>query len=156
MAHVTPAEVQQWIRNTRLAITSIDATKDETFTGIAFAKLVGRYTTTTWVDATTTPDLVRTCISMLYAAYEINAGNAEATNEINNYANHLESSAMALLGGLADGSISLSDFSDVGSGAVSHTAPEFWPTRMATLIAETDGWDAAGAAPLAFRMGKVF
>ena len=149
MAHVTPAEVQQWIRNTRLAVTGIDATKDETFTGIAFAKLVGRYTTTT-------PDLVRTCISMLYAAYEINAGNAESTNEVNNYANHLESSAMALLGGLADGSISLSDFSDLGSGTTSYTAPVFWPTRIATTIADTEGWDAVGAAPLAFRMSREF
>jgi len=155
MAHVSPAEIQEWIRNTRLAVTSVDATKDESFFRIASSKLTNRYNVTVWVDASTTPSLIRTIIGMLYAANEINAGNAESTNEINAYGVHLESSAMALLGGLADGSIDLVDIAVTDLG-VTYTDPVFWPTRMATAIAKSDGIDADGAAQQAFSMGQIF
>jgi hypothetical protein len=151
--HVTPAEVQQWIQDSRLTIAAVDPPLESS----AYSRVVGalalRYTTGSWTDATTTPPLVRSIISMLVAAWTINKAHAETVGDVDAYGVHLESSAMVLLGGLADGSILVDD---VVTGDYSTGQPAFWPTDLATTVAEEEGWDAEGAAPLLFTTGKLF
>jgi hypothetical protein len=151
--HVTVSEVQQWIQDTRLTVGSVNTDLESS----AFSRVVGalalRYTTATWVDASSTPALVRSIISMLIAAWTINRAHAETVGDVDAYGVHLESSAMVLLGGLADGSILIDD---TAIGDYSTGQPAFWPTDNATTIAEEEGWDAEGAAPLLFTAGKVF
>jgi hypothetical protein len=152
--HVTNIEIQQWIQDTRHPIDSVDtALESSAFSHVAGALAI-RYDTTTWIDVNTTPELVRSVISMLIAAWTINKSHAEAVGEVDSYGVHLESSALTLLGGLADGSITLSD--TVGVSDYATGRPAFWPTDIATQTAIDEGSDAEGAAPLAFSMGKVF
>jgi hypothetical protein len=151
--HVTPAEVQQWIQDSRLTIASVDPPLESS----AYSRVVGalalRYTTASWTDSTTTPALVRSIISMLIAAWTINKAHAETVGDVDAYGVHLESSAEVLLGGLADGSILIDD---TAVGDYSTGQPGFWPTDLATTVAAEEGWDAEGAAPLMFTTGKVF
>jgi hypothetical protein len=89
---------------------------------------------------------------MLYAAWYYRRSYSDQITDGYSYADKLESSALALLGGLAEGSSVLSE----GEPAREATSyPAFWPTEIATIVAETDP-EAEGAAVLAFRMGKVF
>lgn len=151
--HVSIAEVQQWIQDTRLSVGVVDPELEAS----AFSRVAGalalRYTTTSWVNTATTPTLVRAIISMLIAAWTINRAHAETVDQVDAYGIHLESSALVLLGGLADGSI-LADDTAVSDSATG--TPAFWPTDNATLVAKEEGWDADGAAPLMFTAGKVF
>lgn len=151
--HVTTAEVQQWIQDTRLTIATVDPALDAS----AYSRVVGvlalRYTTGTWIDSSTTPSLVRSIISMLIAAWTINKAHAETMGDVDAYGVHLESSALVLLGGLADGSILIDD---TAIGDYSMGQPVFWPTDIATTVATEQGWDADGAAPMMFSTGKVF
>jgi hypothetical protein len=151
--HVTVAEVQQWIQDTRLTVASVNPELESSAYSRVVSALALRYTTATWVDSTTTPALVRSIISMLIAAWTINRAHAETMGDVDAYGVHLESSAMILLGGLADGSI-LVDDTAIGDYATGQ--PAFWPTDIATTTATEEGWDADGAAPLMFTAGKVF
>jgi hypothetical protein len=155
--HVSEAEVQQWIRNSRLTITVVDPELENSAYSRVAATLAQRYETTTWVDEASTPDLIRSIISMLVAAWEINRGpGAETMNDVDSYGEHLESSALALLGSLADGSILLEDDDSGGSGGFATGQPIFFPTDVATTIAAEEGINADGAAQRAFTMGQVF
>lgn len=154
MTHVTPDEVQQWIQDSRLSIDAVDPVLDNTAHARVVAALALRYDTTTWVNVGTTPTLVRAIESMLQAATIINRAHAETMDEVDAYGVHLESSAIDLLGGLADGSIILDDTPN--SGDYASGQPSVWPTDTATQIAVDEGWEADGAAPLMFTVGKVF
>lgn len=151
--HVTDVEIQQWIQDDRLQVSDVDPSLESS----AFSRVEGalslRYDTTTWTTSTNTPALVRSVISMLMAAWIINRSHAEVTADVDSYGIHLESSALELLGALADGSITIGD--NITS-TYSTGQPVFWPTDLATTVAEEDGWDAEGAAPLMFTTGKVF
>lgn len=151
--HVSDVEVQQWIQDDRLQVTDVDPVLESS----AFSRVEGalslRYDTSTWTGTTTTPALVRSVISMLMAAYIMNRSHAEVTADVDSYGIHLESSALELLGALADGSITIGD--DI-TGTYSTGQPRFFPNDLATSIAEDEGWDAEGAAPLMFTTGKVF
>lgn len=151
--HVTAEEIQQWIQDSRLLVGSVDPALESSAYSRVVSALAQRYTTATWTDSTTTPDLIRSVISMLIAAWMINRAHAETVGDVDAYGVHLESSAMVLLGGLADGSILIDD---TAVGDYSAGQPGFWPTDMATTIATEEGWDAEGAAPLMFTAGKVF
>src|SRR3972149_4238239 len=148
--HVTFEEVQQWIQDTRLALDIVDPELENS----AFSRVQGalalRYDTNIWTDSTTTPDLIRSIVSMLIAAWTINRAHAETVGERDAYGVHLESSAMLLLGGLADGSILVDD---TAVGDYSAVQPGFWPTDVATQVAIDEGWDAEGAAPMMFTAG---
>lgn len=151
--HVDVTEVQQWIQDDRLQITNVDPVLESSAFSRTASALALRYDTAAWTDTTNTPDLIRTVISMLMAAWIINRSHGEVTGDVDSYGVHLESSAYDLLGGLADGSILAED---IVTSTYSTGQPAFWPTDMATTVADEEGWDADGAAPLMFTTGKVF
>lgn len=152
--HVTEVEVQQWVQNSRLTITGVDPTLESSAFSRVASALSLRYDTTTWLDDETTPSLVRSIISMLMGAWIINRAAGEASNETDSYGLHLESSALTLLGGLTDGSITLDDAPGAASSATG--SPAFWPTDLATTIALDEGNDAEGAAGRMFSIGQAF
>lgn len=151
--HVSETEVQQWIQNSRLTVDVVDPDLESS----AYSRVVGalalRYDTAAWTNQASTPALIRSIVSMLIAAWMINRAYAETVDEVDAYGAHLESSALTLLGGLADGSILVDD-----TITTTYTTgqPAFWPTDLATTIASEEGDTAEGAAPLAFTMGKLF
>ena len=153
--HVSVQEVQQWLEVTKLAVTDVDATLEDTFFNLVAGRLSARYDVASWTDETTTPKLVRVVVSMLIAAAVYNRSYAEQIADVSevSYGTRLELSAMSLLGGLADGSTDLVGEEGTESDI---SGPVFWPTDMATTIAAEEGADADGAAVRAFSMGMRF
>jgi hypothetical protein len=153
-AHVSIAEVQQWLEVTKARVTQLDLELEGTATELVLSQLRSTYAVEAWVDEGTTPKLVRSVISLLYAGWFYDRTYSEDTpDSATSYGSKLESAAMALLGSLVAGS-TLLDETTVPRDNTSF--PVFWPTDAATLIASQEGDDAEGAAPRAFTMGKVF
>ena len=70
---VTVKEVQSWIDDTIIKIDPSDLMEEQYAFGEAVVgKLAARFDTSEWVDATSTPLLVRSCIAMLCAAWRYN------------------------------------------------------------------------------------
>ena len=149
MSYVTQREVQTWLERTRLTVQVVDPNLESTAFAIC-AGYLNQHDSTLWVDAASTPLLVRKIIAMLVAAYVYMIQYGEDSDST--FGKTLESSAMELLGGLADGSIQLTD---VNADRDPTSYPTFFPTDAATTLFETDPTDPGGA-PRAFTMGKVF
>ena len=155
VAHISLEEAQQWFQSTKLQLEAIDAELEATASAMVLGHLADSYDTTTWVDSTSTPSLVRKIISMLHGAWLYNrvVSEQQVENAIT-YGDRLERAAMTLLESVAAGNVVLTDTTEVNLQDAS-TAMEFWPTDAATANAELLPEDAA-SAPRAFSMGKVF
>lgn len=149
MALVSSADVQAWLEPTKLRLDSDDDLVEEIHaSAIVMAQLSTRFDTSAWVDSTTTPQLVRTIISMLVAAYRYNSLYSETINEEREtYGDKLEEKAMLLLQQVVDGQLIIEEALD--GPAVTGTL-EFYPTDASTLI---DDEEDAGRK---FTMGQRF
>lgn len=153
-AHVTVAEVQQWLETSKLDLSgSFDLDLEASAAELVLSRLRAGYATDTWVDESTTPTLVRMIIAMFVAGWTYDRSFSEQGTETTSYGKQLESAAMDLLGGLVAGSSILSEGS-LERDATSY--PAFWPTDAATQIAEDEGSDADGAAVRWARAGMQF
>lgn len=157
MVHVSVAEVQQWLEPTKLnlGLGPVDAELDATAFQVVASALQGRYDTSTWVDANTTPDLVRKILSMLVAGYTYNRQYSE-NEDVATYGNWLIRYATTVAQGIDSGQdvlIGQDSFRDPNS------FPVFFPTDVATDLADPQQGgsvtDPAGA-PRSFSMGQVF
>ena len=73
MSRVTISEVQTWLDPTMIKIEEGDLIEEQHLFGESvIGKLSVRFDTSTWVDSTNTPSLVRSCIAMLCAAWRYN------------------------------------------------------------------------------------
>lgn len=152
--HVVFEEVQQWIQDSRLTLDTVDPELEVS----AFSRVAGalalRYDTTAWTGTSTTPDLIRSIISMLIAAWTINRAHAETVADVDSYGVHLEQAALQLLEGLRVGDIVIGD--TPGADSFATGSPAFFPTDASTQIAVDEGINADGATQLAFSMGTIF
>jgi hypothetical protein len=152
--HIDLQDVQQWLEVSKHQVTAVDAAQEATAFDIVVGALSARYDVDVWVDATTTPRMVKTVVSMLIAGWTYNRSYAEQiASGIDSYGDRLVSSAMSLLGGLADGTTDIIGEDETDANI---SGPVFWPTDLATTIAEDEGDDADGAAPRKFSMGRTF
>ena len=92
MPRVSVAEVQRWLDPTILSLAEDDELGEQDMFGEAVVgKLGARFDTSTWVDATTTPLLIRTCIAVLVASWRYNIlFSKTGTGELSPYSQHLE------------------------------------------------------------------
>lgn len=126
MAYITSQQVQQWLNQTKLTISEVDAELESTAQLIVFAAISTEYTTTTWVDASTTPQLIQRVISMFVAAWTyIRALSDEEGIDPDFWGARLEAMANKLLEQIADGSLTIP-----GADPVLNIAgyPSFYPT----------------------------
>jgi hypothetical protein len=155
--HVTIEEVQQWLEPTKLTVPSVDVELEATAALLVLNTLSTEYTTTTWVDDTTTPPIVRKIISMLVAAWLYNRAYSEETPDGNNYALWLESKAYALLQGLVSGTI---DIPEVPGEAAAIGPATYYPTDVTGAVEQYNalGYQVGvlGQDDIKFRMGDVF
>lgn len=157
MARVLLKELQQWFERSKLEVGDIDFELEATAVEMVFAKLSGKYSTTTWVDVGTTPRLVRKILSMLYAAWYYQRQYSEENPEEKMYGVRLEERARTLVDGVLLGALDLVDV----EGTVSKThGPVFWPTDA---TGSTQQYDAMGnaigredGADRKFSMGMLF
>lgn len=150
MARITPADVAAWSEKTKLAITTLDPALVDQVESEVIARLSAALDTSTWVDSTSTPLLIRTAIAKKYFAilywrfYSEDVGGQE-----NTYADKIDANAELIISSIIDGSM-------IVPGVVDSeiSSPSFYPTDASS--AQTPTFDDTSLGPNAFSMGTVF
>lgn len=148
MARVSVEEVQAWLEQTKLTIASINTALATQIEEMVISRLATAYTTTTWVDAATTPKLVRYIVSMLYASFFIDRQYSEDERS-NAWARRLNGIAETMILGILNGSI---DLLDVPAAQV-NASPSYYPNDASSALEVTDEDSSLGGP--SFSMGRV-
>lgn len=150
MARVTQREVQSWLELTKLSIAALNTDLLGQLEEEVLVQLSSVYATSTWVDETTTPKIVRVIIAKMYASWYIDKVYSENQDEGNDYAARLLANANMLLAGLVSG---LFEIPEVPSPQNPGTA-SFYPTDASSAMQPTEEDPSLG--PARFSLGKVF
>ena len=141
MARVTPDDVQVYLDPDLFEIPENDLIPEEqTFADQVFSRVSTAYDVSTWVDAATTPGLVRRILAMLIAANRYNKAHSEDDDAGNRYAYKLENRAWELVNMIVSGQALLYDATLLISDVID---PKFWPT------------DASGASEVLDALGHI-
>ncbi len=145
-------DVQPWLEVSKLRLDSDDKLAEEPFQSEFVKSRLAScdIDVTVWIDALTTPTLVKQIIGMLVAAHKYNTYYSETDEAAGNpYANKLEDRAGLLLEGICAGTIDLLDAIDdpatTGFGSVL-----FYPDD------NTGALEADKEEAVRFKMGTVF
>lgn len=160
MAYITLDEANAWLELTKLSFTVDNGRFSEELAdqnaAIIFSRLrpvFGTDVVATWTDASTTPKLVRTIITMYYVAAEYDKHYSDDVDDnVNNYATILRRLADQNIQGLIDGSVELEELPD---GNSSQGIPVFFPTDASSDNRIGFHEDPSDGGP-AFLMGQVF
>ncbi len=153
--HVTLPEVQQWLEPTKSTLATVDTELEDTAFQIVSSNLAQSYSVATWIDANSTPKLVRKVIALLIAAWEY--GRLFSQNDgFGEYPDRLEAMAFAILQNIVDGT---ADLTDVPGDPVEASGPLFYPTNnsSASEVIDSLGYTVgvAGSEDIKFRMGSI-
>jgi hypothetical protein len=151
---VTDGEVQQWLEDSKFPVASVDnQTELETSAkAVVFGELSNKWTTDTWVDPGSVPDMVRTIVSMLIAAYAYQAKVGQDDGE-ENYGTRLEARAMMLLAAVMSDTVEIGVEVDVEVQTAASAS--FFPTDASTSLYEDDPTNVGGT-PRFFTMNAEF
>ena len=153
MAVIALKDVQQWLEPTKLQLTELNTDLAESARAIAFSIVGEAYDTTTWVNPGVTPAAVKAAISLLVAGWTYQ--RAYSQNGTSKYGISLESKAMRLLEGIANGTNSLMEVPSPDTNLV-----DFFPTDASGYAEVYDAMGhlvgAAGSNDVAFTMSQRF
>lgn len=124
MAYLTEPDVQTWLETTKLDIVTVEDGLDSAAYLRVASALSDRYDISSWLDAASTPELVRQVMAMYYAAWYYRRTYSEDTDESPTYADWLEGLADTLLAGLADGSVDIPGLTPITED---EGEPDFYP-----------------------------
>jgi hypothetical protein len=147
VSRIIVAEAQAWAEGTKLTIPALDGNLLDHIE----AEVLGRLSTldsTTWIDSTTTPKIIRTIISKLYVAWVYDRAYSEDVEQGSNYADRLRLNAETLIQGIIDGTIVIPGIPDNAG------TPVFYPTDASSSQLPTV--DDPSLGPAAFSMGMRF
>jgi hypothetical protein len=126
MARITLVDAQAWAENTKLPFSVLDAALLNQVEIQVIAQLqscgIDAALIATWLDTATTPELVKSIISMMYVAWYYDRQYSEEQTEGNDYAAMLRNHAQMLLQGVCDGSIEIPGAPTIAG------KPAFFPT----------------------------
>lgn len=153
MPRITVAEAQAWVESTKFTIQDPFTTQDANLLSAIEEEVLARILTaypdqSTWVDATTTPKLVRVAIAKLFVAWAYRRQYSETVAEGDAaYAAALEANAELIIQGIIGGSVDV-------PGSTSNIGPVFYPTDGSSALTPTIEDPSLG--PAKFSMGMVF
>ncbi|MHA2047125.1 MAG: hypothetical protein ACW99G_20225 [Candidatus Thorarchaeota archaeon] len=149
MALIDVDDVQPWLEPTKLRLDHDDPLTEEPFQSEFVKSRLAScdIDVTTWLDAATTPTLIKSIIGMLVAAQRYNTYYSETEDAGNAYANKLEERASMLLEGVCSGSIDLLDITD-DPATTGFGSPLFYPDDSVGILVPEEG--------VRFTMGKKF
>jgi hypothetical protein len=153
--HITTGDAQAWAESSKLTvgITDVDEDLENQVAANVLAQLAVRYDISLWVDADTTPRLVKNVMAMMYVAWLVE--RTMITDETNSaVARQLMFYAGTTIKSILDGDSVLVEVDPTGLFAATHNEPVFFPTDASTAACPTI-YDTADG-PEAFQMGKVF
>jgi hypothetical protein len=153
MAHISLPEAQAWLQATKLDLSSLESALEQHASGNIISKLayVFEDAQTTWLDAASTPKLVRTLIAMYYASYLYDRAYADDATDTSNYAFILRRGADAVVNGLISGAIILEEDP---TAADPFGQPAYFPTDQSSANPASSDFPSDG--PPSFTMGQVF
>lgn len=159
MSYLDAADIQPWLNKTKFTITTVDVTHEQTIVNFVFGKLSQRYDTSTWLDAASTPELIKNLLSMLVASAHLRRAVSEEDG-LTKYADWLEYRATKVCDDIVAGSIDIPGVDPDSTSSLGGSSV-FFPTDTATTLWEEDHeFDgsslAEGAAPMVFTMGQRF
>ncbi len=109
MSLVSVDDVQAWFTDDRLSLEVTDDLPEEpNVSAEVLSTVAARYDTSTWIDRSTTPELIRSIISAQVAAIRYRKHYADQIDELP-YADWLDQWAMTIMNGIVGGSIALLD-----------------------------------------------
>lgn len=147
----TKPEVQQWLEQSKLTIESVEQPLHDHYRDVVYSRLAGMYSTSGWVDVSTTPALVRHIVAMYIASILYKRAYSEDNIDDDSYGGWLESQADSLLEGLASGTLELPDVDPI----LDTSQPDFWPTDN-TVIEEPGNGLVGSDSGRKFEMGMTF
>jgi|SRR6185369_4903457 len=150
MARITPTDAQGWAESTKLSLSTLDVSLLDQIEAETLARIASAYDTTTWLDPTTTPKIVKVIIAKLYVAWFYDRQYSENQDQGNDYAAMLRTNAEMLITGLINGTIDIPGVTPVGSAG----GPAFYPNDASSAQEPTS--DDPSLGPAKFSMGKVF
>lgn len=148
MSRIALTEAQGWAETTKLPVVALNTNLLDQIEAEVLAQVASAHDTTTWVDASTTPQLVRVAIAKLYVSYLIRKAYSEEEGNENAYALQLEKNAQMLIEGIADGTLDLPGIS------TTQGQPSFYPTDASSAQEPTED-DYSLGGPY-FSMGRNF
>ncbi len=154
MARITQAEAQAWAEATKFTIPSIATSPNSDLLAQLEEEVIVRvsttYDTAGWVDATTTPRIVRVAITKLFVAWAYRRQYSESIEGSDaSYSALLEANAELIIQGLIDGTIEIPTEPTPSAGL-----PVFYPTDASSEMDPT--FDDPSLGPSRFSMGMVF
>jgi hypothetical protein len=153
VSYLTLGRVNSWLASTKYTEDIVEPDLEQQVADIAFGQLSARYDTSVWIDEVTTPSLVNTAMSMLYAAwfYLRQVGD---DSDMADYGYKLEERALALLAGISNETIDIPGVDPNPELAVGGS-PGFFPTDASTQLWIDDPTDVDGT-PVYFSMQETF
>ncbi len=124
---LAPDDVQHWLENTKLSVSSVDGGLESLALGKVFGVLRPKYDVSTWTTTALTPALVVQLVAMLVAASTYRRQYSEDLTETPAWPVWLETTVENTLRDILNGSVEL----DATAVAVTDTGlsdPTFWPT----------------------------
>lgn len=149
MPRITVEEVRGWVEVTKLNVQDLDLNFLPQLETEVLARINTVYDTTTWLDPTSTPALIRVIITKMYAGWIYDRAYSENQADANPYAAMLKENAGMLLQGVIDGTIEIP-----GVTPASSPNPSFYPNDASSALEPT--LDDPSLGPARFSMGKVF
>lgn len=154
MARITQDEANAWAEKTKLEPTLIFAAKNiallEQLEEEILARVAVAYSTTLWVDATTTPRLIRVAIAKSFVAWAYRRAYSEEISDADAmYAALLQANAETIIQGIIDGVIEIP-----GEPVTNAGSPVFYPSDASSAACPTDEDPSLG--PAKFSMNQVF
>lgn len=153
MARITLLEAQAWAEATKFTIVSISTSPNVDLLAEIEEEVIARvssaYDTSTWVDATTTPRLVRVAIAKKFVCWAYRRQYSESIPDGDaSYATLLDQNAELVIQGIVDGSI------EIPGVTVVIGLPAFYPTDVSSAQQPTT--DDPSLGPNKFSMGVTF
>lgn len=149
--HISLGEANAWLQGTKLTLSALEDATEGHASGNILGRLSQVFDTSTWVDTTNTPKLVRTIISMYYASYLYDRAYADDASDTSNYAFILRRNADNLVSGLLAGNIILPEDPEAADVL---GQPSFFPNDTSSASEPTSDFPSNG--PAAFTLGQVF
>jgi hypothetical protein len=155
---VAPEEVQAWLEQSKLTVTEVDQSLHEAARALVFSRVAEVYDTETWVDVSTTPDLIRKVASLYIAAWVYNRAFSSLADVGTTYGDKLIAMADTLCAAIIGGDASLLD---VPAAELRDTMPDFWPDESTGAVQQYDAvgnaiGDSRNSEDIKFTMGMRF
>ena len=138
MAYLELEAVQAWLNQSKygISINDLDPQLEKTAFDTVSTPLSSRYDTSTWVDGTTTPDLVLNMMAMLVASYILRKAISEDDGE-HDYPDWLERRVLQMVEAIVGKQLDIPGVDPDPNDAL-NLVPDFFPTDASTQFWKDD------------------